>query len=214
LTDPNIALRVEYRRGRLLEEQVDPDPLATFAAWFAETQAAGIYEPSAMTLATAGAGGRPSARMVLLRGVDQRGFRFFTNYDSRKGEELAANPWAALVFWWGPLERQIRVEGRVEKLTSAESDDYFHSRPRGAQLGAWVSAQSQVIANRQVLEARLQQLEGLYVGQEPPRPSNWGGYRLIPNAIEFWQGGPNRLHDRLRYTLQDDRVWRLERLAP
>ncbi len=208
------ALRVEYRRGRLLETEADVDPMVTFAAWFAEAQESGLYEPNAMTLATADAAGRPSARVVLLKGVDARGFTFFTNYASRKGQELAANPWAALCFWWGPLERQVRVEGQVGQISAAESDDYFRSRPRGAQLGAWVSAQSQVIPNRQVLEQRLAQLEAEYAGQEPPRPPYWGGYRLLPSAFEFWQGGLHRLHDRLHYTRLPDATWRLERLSP
>lgn len=208
------SLRVEYRRGRLLEAEADADPMVTFAAWFAEAQEAGVYEPNAMTLATADAAGRPSARVVLLKGVDARGFTFFTNYASRKGQELAANPWAALCFWWGPLERQVRVEGPVEPISAAESDDYYRSRPRGARLGAWASAQSQVISGRQVLEQRLAQLEAEYAGQEPPRPPYWGGYRLLPSAIEFWQGGLNRLHDRLHYTRRADAAWRLERLSP
>jgi pyridoxamine 5'-phosphate oxidase len=208
------ALRVEYRRGQLLEAQADADPMVTFAAWMVEATEAGLHEPNAMTLATADAAGRPSARVVLLKGVDERGFCFYTNYTSRKGQELAANPWAALCFWWGRLERQVRVEGQVEQLSAAESDDYFHARPRGAQLGAWVSAQSQVIPNRQVLEERLAQLEAEYAGQEPPRPPYWGGYRLMPDVLEFWQGGLHRLHDRLRYTRQADGSWQLERLSP
>src|SRR5690606_7399856 len=156
----------------------------------------GLYEPNAMTLATADAQGRPSARVVLLKGVDERGFSFFTNYASRKGRDLAASPWAALCSWWGPLERQVRVEGQVEKLSEAESDAYFQTRPFGSRLSAWVSPQSQVIPNRQVLEERLAQLEAEYAGQDPPRPAYWGGYRLIPSAFEFWQGGLYRLHDR------------------
>lgn len=213
--NPSLAsLRVEYRRGRLRQEEAAADPMDTFAAWFAEAQSAGLYEPNAMTLATADAQGRPSARVVLLKGVDERGFSFFTNYASRKGRDLAANPWAALCFWWGPLERQVRVEGQVEKLSEAESDAYFQTRPFGSRLSAWVSPQSQVIPNRQVLEERLAQLEAEYAGQDPPRPAYWGGYRLIPSAFEFWQGGLYRLHDRLAYTRQPDGTWRLDRLAP
>lgn len=213
--DPQLAsLRVEYRRGRLRKEQADADPFVTFAAWFAEAKDAGLVEANAMTLATADADGHPSARVVLLKEVDDRGFCFFTNYAGRKGRELAVNPWAALCFWWGPLERQVRIEGQVEKLSEAESDDYYHSRPRGARLGAWVSAQSQVIPNRQVLEDRLAQLEAEYADHDPPRPPYWGGYRLVPTAFEFWQGGLHRLHDRLHYTLQPDGSWRLERLSP
>jgi pyridoxamine 5'-phosphate oxidase len=184
-----------------------------FSTWFAEAKDAGLYEPNAMTLATADAAGRPTARIVLLKGLDARGFCFFTNYASRKGQELAANPQAALLFWWGLLERQIRIEGRVEKLSAAESDAYFQSRPRGAQLGAWASPQSQVIPDRQILEDRLAQLEAEYAHAEPPRPPHWGGYRLVPDALEFWQGGVHRLHDRLLYTRQAG-GWTLARLAP
>jgi pyridoxamine 5'-phosphate oxidase len=208
------ALRIDYRRGRLLEEGADPDPMQTFAAWFAEACAAGLHEPNGMTLATAGANGRPSARIVLLKEVDARGFCFFTHYTGRKGQELAENPWAALVFWWGPLERQVRVEGVVEKLSEAESDAYYHSRPKGSRLGAWVAPQSQPIPNRQLLEARWAALAEEYAEQEPARPPFWGGYRLVPTLLEFWQGGPNRLHDRLRYLRADGEPWRLERLAP
>ncbi len=213
--DPKLAsLRVEYRRGRLSKTQAGDDPMATFAVWFAEAQEAGLYEPNAMTLATADAAGRPSARVVLLKGLDERGFCFFTNYASRKGHDLAVNPWAALCFWWGPLERQVRIEGQVEKLSAAESDAYFQSRPRGAQLGAWVSLQSQALPNRRILEERLAQLEAGTSGKEPARPHYWGGYRLVPCAFEFWQGGLHRLHDRLHYTRQTDGGWSLERLSP
>jgi pyridoxamine 5'-phosphate oxidase len=208
------SLRLEYRRGRLLENEVNPDPFVTFATWYQEAQESGAHEPNGMTLATVGADNRPSARMVLLRQVDARGFCFFTNYESRKGKELAVNPWAALLFWWGPLERQVRVEGKVERMSEAESDAYYHSRPKGSRLGAWVSAQSQVIPNRQVLEERLAALEREYADSEPPRPPFWGGYRVVPESIEFWQGGPHRLHDRLRYVRQEDGTWRIERLSP
>lgn len=208
------GLRLEYRRGRLLESEVDPDPLVTFATWFQEAIDAGLYEANAMTLATVGADNRPSARIVLLRKLDTQGFSFFTNYESRKGQELAANPWAALLFWWGPLERQVRVEGRVELLSEAESDAYYHSRPKGSRLGTWASSQSQVIPNRQLLEEKLAALEIEYADKEPPRPPFWGGYRLVPTCLEFWQGGPSRLHDRLRYSRQEDDTWQVERLAP
>lgn len=212
---PSLAeIRVEYRRGRLTQDKLDPDPLVTFAAWFDEARQVKVHEPNAMTLATVGPDGHPSARVVLLKGVDARGFCFFTNYSSRKGDELAVNPWAALVFWWGVLERQVRVEGEVERLTAAESDDYYQSRPKGARLGAWVSAQSQVIPNRQVLETRLAYLEAEYADSDPPRPPYWGGYRVVPTAIEFWQGGTHRLHDRLRYVKTIDGAWRIERLSP
>lgn len=208
------GLHLEYRRGRLLESEMDPNPFVTFTAWFQAANEANLYEPNGMTLATVGADGRPSARVVLLRVIDERGFCFFTNYESRKGHELAQNPWAALLFWWGELERQVRIEGQVEPLTEAESDAYYHSRPRGSRLGAWVSPQSQVIANRQVLEEKLAALEAEYAGKEPPRPSFWGGYRVVPTMFEFWQGGPHRLHDRIRYQSQEDGSWRIERLAP
>jgi pyridoxamine 5'-phosphate oxidase len=205
---------LEYRRGRLLESEVDSNPFVTFGEWYQGAQAAEIYEPNAMTLATVGAQGHPSARIVLLRKLDERGFCFFTNYESRKGHELADNPWAALLFWWGRLERQVRVEGQVERLSEAESDDYYHSRPLGSRLGAWASPQSQVIANRQFLEEQLAALEKEYADHAPPRPPFWGGYRLVPTVFEFWQGGPHRLHDRLRYQRQGDGSWHIERLAP
>ena len=207
-------LRVDYRRGRLLEHQADADPLQTFAAWLAEAGDAGLHEPNAMTLATVDADGRPSARIVLLKGVDAAGFAFFTNYESRKAQELAANPWAALVFWWGVLERQVRVEGKVEKLSPAESDAYYQSRPKGSRIGAWVSAQSRVIPNRQVLEQRWEELAAEYAERDPARPPFWGGYRLVPTTLEFWQGGPNRLHDRLRYRRSETGGWEIDRLSP
>jgi pyridoxamine 5'-phosphate oxidase len=207
------GMRKEYDRGRLLESDASDDPLTLFRAWLEDATAHGIHEPNAMTLATATKAGRPSARMVLLRGATAEGFDFFTNYESRKGEELAENPWAALVFWWGTLERQIRIEGHVAKLASAESDAYYHSRPKGSRLGAWVSAQSRVIPNRDVLETRHAELIEEYAVAEPERPPFWGGYRLTADLIEFWQGGPSRLHDRLRYRLEAD-MWILERLSP
>ena len=208
------GLHIEYDRGRLAENAVDPDPFVTFAAWYQTALEAELYEPNGMTLATVGTDGRPSSRVVLLRQVDNRGFCFFTNYESRKGQDLAANPYAALLFWWGRLERQVRIEGQVEKLTAEESDAYYHSRPKGSRLGAWVSAQSQPIPNRQVLEDRLAALEQEYADQEPLRPPYWGGYRVVPTMFEFWQGGPHRLHDRLRYGRQEGGIWVIERLAP
>ncbi|MFP4905134.1 pyridoxamine 5'-phosphate oxidase, partial [Paraburkholderia sp. BR14261] len=171
-------------------------------------------EPNAMTVATVDAQGRPAARILLIKGVDERGFVFFTNYESRKGRELSANPHAALLFHWVELERQVRIEGKVELTSAEESDAYFNSRPLGSRIGAWASEQSTVIANRETLEAREREVAAQY-GETPPRPPHWGGYRLVPEAIEFWQGRPSRLHDRIRYTRESANVaWRIERLAP
>ena len=207
-------LRKEYHRGALLEGNVGSDPIQLFAAWLQNAVDSGIREPNAMTLATADAAARPSARVVLLKSYDEEGFVWFTNYESRKGRELTANPYAALVFWWGDLERQVRIEGQIEQTSAAESDAYYQSRPLGARLGAWVSAQSSVIAGRAVLEDRLQELTARYAQSEPQRPPFWGGYRLRPAVIEFWQGGENRLHDRLVYRREGAGSWRMERLAP
>jgi pyridoxamine 5'-phosphate oxidase len=206
-------IRKEYRRGSLLETDAAPDPLVMFREWIQMAVASGLREPNAMTLATSTPDGKPAARVVLLKSYDVEGFVFFTNYASRKGRELAENPQAALVFWWGELERQIRIEGLVAKVSAAESDAYYHSRPLGARLGAWVSAQSSVIAGRTVLEEQLAAVTAEYAEQEPPRPPFWGGYRLRPEAIEFWQGGVHRLHDRLLYTRTPD-GWQLARLSP
>jgi len=209
-------LREEYARTALTMDAVAKDPLEQFRTWFQEAQDAEVPEPNAMTLATAAADGTPSARTVLLKGVDERGFQFYTNYDSRKGRELSQNPHAALVFWWPPLERQVRVEGSVRRLSDEESTAYFHQRPRGSQLGAWASPQSRVVEEREVLEQSLQEAEAQYGDREQiPRPPHWGGYVVQPSLVEFWQGRRNRLHDRLRYRRPDhsDR-WILERLAP
>ena len=188
--------------------------LDTFANLLAQAKHSQDPEPTAMTVATVGRDGRPAARTVLLKGHDERGFVFYTNYRSQKGQELAANPHAALVFLWGDLERQVRVVGQVEKATDREADTYFHSRPLGSRLGAWASTQSEVIASREVLETRMAALEAEYQGREIPRPDHWGGFRVVPTEMEFWQGRPSRLHDRLRYQLQDDGNWVIDRLAP
>lgn len=206
-------LRRSYTLRALDIDDVDPDPLKQFQVWFDDILKADIPEPNAMTLATATPDGTPSARMVLLKGLDEQGFAFYSNFESRKGQELAANPKAALVFWWVELERQVRIEGRVERIDAEEADQYFHSRPLGSRLGAWASPQSQVISTRDILEQQLSQLESEYQNQPVPRPPHWGGYRVIPQVIEFWQGRPNRLHDRLRYTKQGEQ-WQIERLAP
>jgi pyridoxamine 5'-phosphate oxidase len=206
-------MRREYAREALGEADVDADPVVQFGRWFEQAEQAGLLEPTAMTLATATPDGRPSARMVLLRGFDERGFCFYTNYESRKGTELAANPRAALVFWWGELERQVRIEGTVSATSREESEAYFHSRPPGSQLSAAASPQSRVIEGRAVLERRVAELATGSSDGQVPLPEFWGGYRLAHEAVEFWQGRPNRLHDRLRYRRVGD-AWRIERLAP
>jgi len=206
-------LRRSYTLQQLNEADVSPDPIKQFQIWFDQAIAAQLPEPNAMTLATASKDGIPSARIVLLKGVDHRGFVFYTNYESRKGKELTENPQAAIVFLWTVLERQIRIEGRVEKVFDQETETYFQSRPLESRLGAWASDQSCVIPDRDVLEKRFQELQTQYQDQEIPRPPHWGGYRVVPTVIEFWQGRPNRLHDRLRYRLNEG-DWLIERLAP
>ena len=206
-------MRRDYTRETLAEADVDADPVVQFGRWFEQAERAGLLEPTAMTLATATPDGRPSARMVLLRGFDERGFCFYTNYESRKGIELAANPRAALVFWWGELERQVRIEGTVSSTSRSESEAYFHSRPPGSQLSAAASPQSRVIESRAVLERRVAELATGSSDGKVPLPEFWGGYRLAHEVVEFWQGRPNRLHDRLRYRRVGD-AWKIERLAP
>jgi pyridoxamine 5'-phosphate oxidase len=210
------ALRKSYERDELDETASAADPLAQFRAWFDQALTAELPEPNAMTLATVGPGGRPSTRVVLIKGFDARGLVWYTNYDSRKGQELAAHPWAALQFHWVELERVVRIEGRVEKIDAAESDAYYASRPLDSRLGAWASPQSQVIPSRSVLVTAAAQAAARYLLQ-PPRPPHWGGYRLQPDYWEFWQGRKSRLHDRLRYRLQgaaEGGGWVRERLAP
>jgi pyridoxamine 5'-phosphate oxidase len=206
-------LRREYSLARLDEKEVSRDPIAEFARWFAEAQAAEVEEPNAMVLATATLEGKPSARVVLLKGFDERGFVFFTDYRSLKGAELEANPRAALVLHWSELERQVRITGDVTRTSAEESAAYYRSRPLGSRLGAWVSHQSQAIPSRDVLEGGLRDVERRFAGGDVPLPPYWGGYRVKPGAIEFWQGRENRLHDRIRY-VKDEGGWRIERLAP
>lgn len=216
------SLREDYKNGTLDESLVDADPLRQFSRWFEEAVSSGLREPNAMTLATADASGAPSARIVLLKGVDERGFAFFTNYGSQKGRELAENPKAALVFFWVELERQIRISGSVDKVTREESESYFATRPVKSRFGAAVSAQSSVIPSRQHLEKCLAELEGTYGESGPPCPEFWGGYRLRPETLEFWQGRRSRLHDRIRYRRSSGTdaaaggrpSWVIERLSP
>jgi len=207
-------LRIDYSRGTLTESEVLPDPISQFERWFDEAGAAGIPEANAMTLATVDPSGRPSARVVLLKDVDPRGFAFFTNYDSRKGREIAANPRASLCFYWQPLERQVRVEGMVEKTSRKENEAYFRTRPLEAQIGAWVSRQSEVIASRDELEKRQAEVAARFAGMPVPLPDFWGGYRVVPQSVEFWQGRPGRLHDRLRYERSATGAWVIRRLSP
>jgi pyridoxamine 5'-phosphate oxidase len=214
LTKENIQnLRQDYLAAELAEQDVDRDPIAQFQSWFKDAIGAQLYEPNVMTLATSDRFGRPSARIVLLKGVDKDGFVFFTNYQSSKGQHLLENPQAALVFFWAELQRQVRIEGVVSKIDAEASTAYFHSRPAGSQIGASASPQSSVIPNRESLEEKVAQLSTEYKDKEIPRPLHWGGYLVEPTHIEFWQGRPSRLHDRLNYQLVDG-SWIINRLAP
>lgn len=213
MTNSITELRIQYTSGALDEQDADANPFVMFHQWLDVAIAENLPEPNAMLVATAALDAKPSARVLLLRGVDERGFVFFTNYASRKGKELKDNPFATLVFFWQPLHRQIRIEGRVERVSAQESDAYFDSRPRGSQLSAAASPQSQVIPNRAFLETRVADLDAKNPNHVL-RPAQWGGYRVIPDVFEFWQGRENRLHDRLRYTRGVNNVWNIERLAP
>ncbi len=218
MADPaglNLAdLRRDYAQAELDLTHAAPDPLTQFRQWFAEAEAAAVLEPNAMTLATADAAGRPSARIVLLKGLEGDGFVFFTDYRSRKGQDLAANPQAALVFHWGPLERQVRIAGTVARLDRGVAAQYYHSRPRDSQLGAWASHQSAVLPDRAALEAQVAEVTARFAGGEVPLPEHWGGYVLVPDEVEFWQGRPSRLHDRIHYTRLPEHAWRRDRLSP
>ena len=208
------ALRREYGKEQLSEESVDPNPVSQFRIWFDQAVKCEIPEPNAMSLATVDARHRPWQRIVLLKAYDDRGFVFYTNYESRKGEHLAHNPHASLLFPWFPLERQVMVTGQVEKISAAESLKYFASRPFGSRLGAWVSQQSKVVSARSLLEAKLEELKRKFKDGDVPLPSFWGGYRVKPETIEFWQGGRHRIHDRIFYEKQADGAWSISRLAP
>ena len=214
LTKENIQnLRQDYRAAELSEADIDKNPIAQFAKWFKDALDAKLYEPNVMTLATADLSGKPSSRILLLKGFDEDGFVFFTNYNSKKGKDLQENPQAAMQFFWPELERQVRIEGIVTKATAEASTAYFHSRPKGSQIGASASPQSTVIPDREILEERVKELTATYLEAEVPRPEHWGGYVLKPAHLEFWQGRPSRLHDRITYTSVNG-VWTINRLAP
>ncbi|MEJ5262223.1 MAG: pyridoxamine 5'-phosphate oxidase [Ignavibacterium sp.] len=206
-----INLRKSYEKGELIESKINPNPFKQFENWFEEVLKSNIYEPNAMILATA-LDNKPSARVVLLKGFDETGFKFYTNYLSRKGKQISSNPNAALLFYWMELERQVRIEGKIQKLSREESLEYFNSRPLESRLGALASNQSEVIPDREYLEKKFNQMKDLY-GENPPMPENWGGYKLIPDLFEFWQGRPNRLHDRIVYERHESN-WKIYRLSP
>lgn len=206
-------LRREYSRQILAESEVAEHPVDQFTQWFQQALSAKLLDANAMTLATANKDGQPSARIVLLKGIDENGFRFYTNYESRKGQELNKNPYASLCFYWAPLERQVRIEGKVEKLSKKESENYFQERPRESQLGAWASKQSKKIGSREELEKRFEELKKKFASQDVPLPNFWGGFELKPHRVEFWQGRNGRMHDRICYKKKGDR-WDIFRLAP
>jgi pyridoxamine 5'-phosphate oxidase len=215
ITHPSIAaIRKVYQLQSLSENEVDRDPLLQFQSWWSQALESKVEEPNAMALATCNAQGRPSARIVLLKGIHENGLVFFTNYESRKAKEIAENSFVSLLFFWKELERQVRVEGSINKISTEDSDAYFSERPHESQVGAWSSPQSQVIDNRHILEENVRKYNEKYEGLAVPRPGFWGGYLVAPERIEFWQGRPGRLHDRLLYTISDNNQWKLERLAP
>lgn len=207
-------LRKDYMQGGLSEAEAGDDPFALFQIWFEIAVTANLPEPNAMALATSTLAGRPSVRFVLLKGTDERGFTFFSNYDSRKGNELAENPYASVAFLWDELERQVRIEGRIERVSEADSDEYFQVRPIGSRLGAWASVQSAIIPDRAWLEAKQAELMAKYPDGDVPRPPHWGGYRLLPDTFEFWQGRRGRLHDRIQFTTSGTNSWEKVRLSP
>jgi pyridoxamine 5'-phosphate oxidase len=212
--DKIADIRKEYKLQTLNESEVAANPTGQFTKWWNDAIQSKIDEVNAFTLATATLQGKPSARIVLLKGYDERGFVFFTNYDSAKGIELANNPQASMVFFWKELQRQIRIEGSIEKVSAGESNEYFSSRPAGSRIGAWASPQSKIIKSRSEIEKNAEQYEHQYADGNIPRPPYWGGYRLKPELVEFWQGRPNRLHDRIQYTIQQNSEWKIDRLAP
>ncbi len=207
-------IRKDYRLQSLLEKDIDPDPIKQFETWWYQALESAIVEPNAMTLATSSSTGKPSARIVLLKGVSKNGFVFFTNYNSRKGMQIQENPFVCLVFLWKELERQVRIEGEVKKISANESDEYFSKRPLESRIGAWSSPQSKVIESREILEKNVLDFSGKFQDKDIPLPQNWGGYIVSPTLIEFWQGRPGRLHDRLQYTVSENNTWKIERLAP
>jgi pyridoxamine 5'-phosphate oxidase len=208
------AIRKVYQLESLLEKDLDPDPMRQFANWWQQALESKIEEPNAMTLATCSASGRPSSRIVLLKGIENNGFVFFTNYLSRKGTEINDNPFVSLLFFWKELERQVRIEGKIIRVPAKESDEYFSSRPKESRIGAWSSPQSRVIESREILQKNVEKYNAQFAEGIIPRPEFWGGYQLQPDLIEFWQGRPGRLHDRLRYALAENNTWKIERLAP
>ena len=208
------SIRKDYRLQSLLEKDVDDDPIKQFEKWWQQVTESGLDEPNAMTLATSTPSGKPSARIVLLKGINENGFVFFSNYNSRKGQQINDNPFASLVFFWKELERQVRIEGEIKKISDGESDEYFSKRPFESRIGAWSSPQSEVIKNREVLKKNVSDYASRFESQNIPRPPHWGGYIVKPNLVEFWQGRPGRLHDRLQYIINEKAAWKIERLAP